>query len=113
MTRVLLRGVALVPGPLALRLVVALVAICLIPLTLLIDAVLALTRAVRMRRTLDAEVMYCSGGHPVQTRGAYACSCGQTVEGSAFSPCSCGGTHHYIRCACGRTLVSPLEKRWP
>lgn len=108
MTRLLLRGLAHLPGPLLVRLGLALAVLSLVPLAAAIDAAVALVWALHRRRVVTAEIAFCPAGHPIQLQAAWSCPCGMTWTGSGLEPCPACGATSLLACPCGRTLLPAI-----
>lgn len=90
----------------ALSLIVLVVGL---PVALFVDALRAYLRASRIARALAAAQTRCPRGHVVELVGAWQCGCGYVWRGHAWESCPLEGTRaHYIYCACGCSVRSPI-----
>jgi hypothetical protein len=83
-----------------------------LPVTVLVDALVAFIRQERERRVLAVETVRCSRGHDVELVGGWQCpSCGIVFEGHGFGQCPLDGARAaYVQCACGTSVFNPLFK---
>ena len=112
MSRWLLDVLGSVRGSLFGQLVVALVALGLMPPALIVDGMLLLCRIVRVRRVLAIEEVRCPRGHAVSlVSDSWTCPvCKLTHTGHGFAPCPhCGTIPHAINCPCCLPVVNPLS----
>src|SRR3989339_1006043 len=80
-----------------------LLALLLLPLTLLVDGISLLVFRIRLRRALQTEEVICECGCHILLVGFWKCgSCGLTYWGHAWQPCPHDGElTHSISCSCG------------
>lgn len=96
---------------LALRIVIALIAL---PATLTVAVVRALVWVIRWPRRVRlraAATLICPSGHPNPVMGRWTCGCGAAYLGHAFANCPiCGMPAGWLRCAtCGLAIPSPWK----
>jgi len=111
MTSSLIETLGSIKGSLSLQLLAAAVVICLVPLTLLVDGLQALSTSIIRRSTRRTLRANCPRGHTVELVGTWKCpTCQLTHESHAFTRCPhCGDHTHAILCACGLPVENPLS----
>lgn len=111
MTTLLLDLLARTRGIWTVRLFAAGLALALLPLALLVDALEWAVRRVVRARVLGQSATNCPRGHRLELdHVTWSCSvCGLTQTAHAFARCGhCGTVCHAIPCPCGEYAVNPL-----
>jgi hypothetical protein len=85
-------------------------ALAVLPVTLVVDGIIAIGHTLAQRRVLARRSTRCPAGHVVDLVGVFRCpACGLTEENHAFAPCTaCGATAAAVTCACTRSVRNPL-----
>lgn len=113
MTRWVLTLLGRLRAPWWAGLLLALVALVLLPATLLVDAIILFAGVVRVAGRLEVTDVRCPRGHVVRvmgTRVLWTCgSCGFGYLGSGFAPCPrCRAVAAFVQCACGASVKNPV-----
>jgi hypothetical protein len=111
MTRTLLAALVDVKDSSILVVGLTLLALFLLPFTILVDLARAITDGTRRLAALGAPTARCGNGHEVELVGTFTCpSCRTSAWRHAYSACPACGVHgdEVVPCPCGSFAMSPI-----